>query len=152
MMRELTSHNPLRGLTALLLLLPAAAALGSPPWEAKSVHGYKIALAVEGILEPAAPGTEPRHSKALEHRLLASVREEASGKAARIASVSANVAETGYSGETIPLSPVRSGEDLLYEGRVRLDNKTAYRILLNATPADSGGRTLEAQFDYRHHH
>ena len=152
MMRDPTSRSPRRGLAALLLLLPAAAAPGSAPWEAKSVHGYKIALAVEGILESAAPGTEPRHAQTLEHRLVVSVREEASGKAVPIASVSANVAESGYSGETIPLSRLFSGGDVLYEARLRLEVRTTYRILLYATPADGGGRTVEAQFDYRHHH
>ncbi len=138
-------------LSAVSLLLPAAAALGTATWEVKSVHGYKIALAVEVIPEPAAPGTDSRHAPAFEHRLLVSVREEASGRAAPIVSVSANVAEVGYGGETLPLSPVRSGDGVLYEGRARLETKTGYRILLNATPP-RGVRTLEAQFDYRHHH
>lgn len=137
---------------ALLLSLLPAAALGSAAWEAKSVHGYKIALAVETIPEPAAPGSDTRHVPALEHRLLVSVREEASGKAAPIASVTANVAESGYAGEMVALSPARSGDEVLYEGRVRLEAKRAYRILVNATPAHGGVRTLEAQFDYRHHH
>lgn len=61
-----------RGALALLLLLATAAAPGSTQWEAKSVHGYRIALAVEGIAAPAAPGTDPRHAQALAHRLLLS--------------------------------------------------------------------------------
>lgn len=116
------------------------------------MHGYKIALAVETIPGPATPGTDSRHAPALEHRLLVSVREEASARATPIASVSANVAESGYGGETLPLSPVRSGGDILYEGRVLLETNTAYRILVSATPEHSGVRTLEAQFNYRHHH
>lgn len=140
-----------QGLPALVLMLAAAAALGTATWEVKSVHGYKIALAVQTLPEPGTPGMDSRHAPVFEHRLLVSVREEASGKAAPIVSVSANVAEFGYGGETLRLSPVRSGDEVLYEGRARLETKTAYRILLNATPA-RGVRTLEAQFDYRHHH
>lgn len=152
MMRDMTSGKVGRRLAALLLSLPAFAALAqSAPWTTKSAHGYRIALAVESVLESAPPGMDPRHAPSLEHRLLVSVRREATGRAAPVSSVAANVAESGYSGETIALSPVRSGEEGLFEGRVRLRTKAAYRILIHATPA-GGGRTLEAQFDYRHHH
>ena len=99
-----------RWLAAFLFLLPVFAALAqNTPWVAKSVHGYRIALVVESVLEPAVSGTDPRHAQALEHLLLVSVRQPANPRAAPIASVSADVAESGYSGETIALSPVRSG-------------------------------------------
>lgn len=141
-----------RWLAAFLLSLPVFAALAQDtPWVTQSVHGYRIALAVESVLEPAVSGTDPRHAQALEHLLLVSVRQPANARAASIASVSANVAQSGYSGEKIPLSPVRSGEEMLYRGRVQLDVKTRYRILIHVLPAGAG-RALEAQFDYRHHH
>jgi len=141
-----------RWLAALLLSLPLGAPLGQgAPWVVKSVHGYRIALVVESVFAPAQPGVDPRHARALEHRLRVSVREEATGRRAPIATVTADVAESGYLGTTIPLTPVGSGDEGLYEGRIRLRTETAHRILIHATPA-GGGRTREAQFEYRHHH
>lgn len=141
-----------RWLVALLLSLPAGALLGQgAPWVVKPVHGYRIALAVESVFESAGPGTDPRHARRLEHRLRVTVHEQSSGRAAPLASISADVAESGYSGTTIALVPVHSGGEGLFEGRVRLSTANAHRILIHATPA-GGGRTLEAQFEYRHHH
>ena len=51
----------------------------------------------------------------------------------------------------MPLTPVGSGKEMFYEGHVRLGTKSANRILVHATPG-GGGRTLEAQFEYRRHH
>jgi hypothetical protein len=79
------------------------------------------------------------------------VHEVSSGRVAPLASISADVAESGYSGTTTALAPARSGEEGLFEGRARLRTGNAHRILIHATPA-GGGRTLEAQFEYRHHH
>ena len=139
-------------LAALLLSLPFGAPLGQgAPWLVKPVHGYRIALVVESVFAPAQPGADPRHARALEHRLRVSVREDATGRAAPLLTVAADVAESGYSGTTIPLAPVGSGDEGLYEGRIRLRTETPHRILILATPA-GGGRTREAQFEYRHHH
>jgi len=141
-----------RWLAALLLSLPLGAPLGQgAPWVVKPVHGYRIALVVESVFAPAQPGVDPRHARALEHRLRVSVREEATGRAAPLVTVAADVAESGYSGTTIPLTPVGSGDEGLYEGRIRLSTETPHRILIHATPT-GGGRTLEAQYEYRHHH
>ena len=137
--------------TAVILLLAAFAAAAQQAWVTKTVHDYRIALAVETIFAPSLPGEDPRHARTFEHRLLVSILEEPTRRPATLASVSADVAESGYTGVSIPLSPVRSGENGTYEGRVRLANWTSYRILVHAAPAD-GGRTLEAQFGYRHHH
>lgn len=140
-------------MASLLLLLTSAALAQDAPRMTKSVHGYRIALAVQNVLEPAPPGKDARHAPASEHRLRTSVSEEATGRAAPIASIAAHVAEAGYSGGTILLSPAHPGpgEEAPYEGRVRLSTKTSYRILIHATSV-RGGRTLEAQFGYRHHH
>jgi hypothetical protein len=54
-------------------------------------------------------------------------------------------------GYRIALAPARSDEAGRFEGVVRLSTKGAHRILIHATPA-GGGRTLEAQFEYRLHH
>jgi hypothetical protein len=144
--------NPGRWLAGLLLALTASLVLAQgAPWVVKAVHGYRIALAVESVFESAEPGTDPRHARTLEHRLSVTVHEESSGRAAPLASIGADVAESGYSGTTIALAPARSGEAGRFEGVVRLSTKGAHRILIHATPA-GGGRTLEAQFEYRHHH
>jgi hypothetical protein len=144
--------NPGQWLAGSLVALTASLALAQgAPWVVKVVHGYRIALAVESVFESAQPGTDPRHARSLEHRLSVTVREESSGRAAPLASIGADVAESGYSGTTIALAPARSGEAGRFEGVVRLSTKGAHRILIHATPA-GGGRTLEAQFEYRHHH
>lgn len=149
---HLDSASARRWLVTLPLLFSALAALAQDaPRMVKSVHGYRIALAVESELKPERPGADSRHAQALEHRLLVSVREAAGGRTASIASVLADVAESGYSGETIALSPRRSGDDFIYEGRTQLETKKTYRILVRAMPA-AGSRAVEAQFDYRHHH
>ena len=142
-----------RWLAGLLLALTATLSLAQgAPWVLKAVHGYRIALAVESVFESAEPGTDPRHARTLEHRLRVMVHEVSGGRAALLASISADVAESGYSGTTIiALAPARSGEEGLFEGRARLRTGSAHRILIHATPA-GGGRTLEAQFAYRHHH
>jgi hypothetical protein len=151
-MSDLHFGGSVRWLVALLLALPVGALLGQgAPWVVKPVHGYRIALAVESVFESERPGADPRHARSLEHRLLVSIREAATGRAAPIATVTADVAESGYAGTTIALAPVRAGEEGLFEGRVRLSTANAHRILIHATPA-GGGRTLEARFEYRHHH
>ena len=141
------------GLAAAAAVLLAAAAWAQAPeaeWVTKTVHGYRFALAVETVLDPGAPG-EPRHARAMEHRVLVAVREEASGGAARLSAVSLDVAEEGYQGQSVPLRPLGTGAARLYEARVRLERGLPYRVVVQATP-EWGGRTLEARFAYRHHH
>ena len=98
-----------RWLAGLLLALTATLSLAQgAPWVVRAVHGYRSALAVESVFESAEPGTDPRHARTLEHRLRVTVHEESSGRAAPLASISADVAESGYSGTTIALAPARS--------------------------------------------
>lgn len=117
----------------------------------RAVHGFRIALAVQTDFASAPPGTDPKHAATLEHRLVVSVRNEATNRPAEICTAALDVAELGYEGTTVPLTPVGLGEDMTYQSRVRLETKSRYRILVHAAPA-GGGRTLEAQFEYRHHH
>lgn len=114
------------------------------------MHGYRFGLAVETVLDPDAPG-EPRHARAMEHRVLVAVREEASGRAAQMSAVSLDVAGDGYKGWSVPMRLVGTGEGRVYEARVWLQRGLPHRILVYAT-SNGGGRTLEAQFPYRHHH
>jgi len=145
-------RSAMRWLVALLLSLPLGAPLGQgAPWVVKAVHGYRIALAVESVLAPAQSGEDPRHARVLQHRLLVSVREQATGRTVPLATVTADVAESGYSGTTIALRPLASSEEGLYEGRTRLRTETPHRILIHVIPVGVD-RTLEAQFDYLHHH
>jgi len=137
---------------ASLVAVAATAALAQgAPWVVKRVHGVRFALAVESIFDPASPGTDPRHAPVLEHRLRVAIQDEEKQGVARMAAVTADVAETGYAGTTIALMPVEPREQGLYEGRVRMRTALSHRILIHAVPA-GGGRTLEAQFEYRHHH
>jgi hypothetical protein len=140
-----------RWLMALLVVLAANVSLAQDvPWVVKRVHGYRIALAVASVYESAQPGSDPRHARTIEHRLRVSVHEEGTGRAAALASIVVDVAESGYSGATTALRPIGPGAPGLYEGRARLRTEPPYRILVHATPAATG-RTLEAQFEYRHH-
>lgn len=151
-MPGLPSGKRVPWLLALLLSLPAGPLLAQgAPWVEKHAHGYRIALAVESVLEPARPGEDPRHARIREHRLRVSIHEEKTGRAPTFAAVTADVAESGFAGTTIMLRPIGQGEPGLYEGRIRLRTEPPHRILIHATPS-GGGRTLEAQFDYRHHH
>jgi hypothetical protein len=134
---------------ALLAVAAGAQATGAP-WTVKSVHGYRIALAVETIPDAQPSGTDSRHAQLREHRLLVSIQGQNGRRVPPIA-VWANVAEAGYAGTAMPLAPVGSGKDLVFEGRARLSTRTAHRILIYATP-EAGSRTLEAHFEYRHHH
>jgi hypothetical protein len=136
----------------LLLALAAGTALAQgAPWVAKRVHGYRIALKVEAVFEAGRPGTDPRHARVLEHRLRVSIHDAKTGSATPIATVTADVAESGYAGTVIPLGPPGPGTPGLYEGRAWLRTDPPHRILVRASPA-GGGRTLEVQFEYRHHH
>ena len=117
----------------------------------RAVHGFRIALAVHPDFGSAPPGADPKHAERLEHLLVVSVRDEATNRPVEISAAALDVAELGYKGTTMPLTPIGSGEATTYQGRVRLKTKSGYRILVHAAPA-GGGRTLEAQFEYRHHH
>lgn len=141
------------GLAAAAAALLAAAAwaqAADAAWVTKTAHGFRIAFTVESVLDPDAPG-EPRHAGVIEHRVLVTVRDEASGRAAQMSAVSLDVAEDGYRGWSAPMRPVGAGEARVYEARVRLERGLPYRVLVQATP-EWGGRTLEARFAYRHHH
>ena len=135
----------------LLVLAPVFALAQGAPWVVKRVHGVRFALAVESVYEAGTPGADPRHARLIEHRLRVAIRNEKSGRAVPMAGVTADIAESGYAGTTIALAPVEPRAQGLYEGRVRLRTEPTHRILIHATPAASG-RTLEAQFEYRHHH
>jgi len=135
----------------LLVLAPISALAQGAPWVLQRVHGVRFALAVESVYESAAPGTDPRHARRLEHRLRVAIQNDRSGRAVPMDVVAADVAESGYAGTAIALTPVGPAGQGLYEGRIRLSTESPHRILILATPAE-GGRTLEAQFDYRHHH
>lgn len=138
-------------LAIAMTLAPVASPSQGAPWVVKRVHGVRIALAVDSVFEETAPGIDPRHARALEHRLRVAIHDVKTGRAAPMAAVNADMAESGYAGSTIALAPVDRGEQGLYEGRVRLRTDLPHRVLVHATPA-GGGRTLEAQFEYRHHH
>jgi hypothetical protein len=139
-----------RALAMLPLLLPGVTGLAQDRLSVvKPVPGYSITLTVETVLATAPAGGDPQHARSLEHRLLVSAREAATGRAAPMAAVHADVAESGYSGATIRLSAL-DAESMLHEGRMQLDTRKKYRILVHATP--ESGRTVEARFDYRHHH
>lgn len=140
-----------RWMGALLVALASAAAPAQgAPWVVKRVHGVHFALVVESVFESAAPGIDPRHARVLEHRLRVVIQDEKTGRAVRIGAVTADVAESGYAGTTVALTPADPRERGLYEGRVRMRTALQHRILIHATPA-GGGRALEAQFEYRHH-
>lgn len=120
-------------------------------WVEKTVHGYRIALAVESVPGTAPSKPDPKHASVLDHRLIVSFGDEKTGATADVSDASVDVAELGYKGVTVPLQRVESGKQVFYEARLRLSTKSPHRILVHATPT-RGGRTLEAQFEYQHHH
>jgi len=136
--------------SALIVLVTTAAHAQDVPTVVKRVHGVRFSLTVESIHEAATPGADPRHARVFDHRLRVAILDDETGIAVRVAAVTADVAEWGYTGSTIKLNSVGPAERGLYEGRMRLTTGPPYRILIRSTP--EGGRTLEAQFEYRHHH
>ena len=98
----------------------------------QSVHGYRVELAVE-----------PQSGD--EHRV--AVRLLHAGRPIRITSASLHVAERGHE-EVVPLGRVGTGDEVVYEARVRMGSKGPYRITVHATP--TGRRQpIEARFEYR---
>lgn len=96
------------------------------------VHGYRVELAVE-----AQSGDE--------HRVM--VRMLNAGHPIDLTSASLHIAERGH-GEVVPLNRVGSGDEVVYEARVRMASKGPYRITVHATP--TGRRQpIEARFEYR---
>jgi len=120
-------------------------------WIARSVHGYRVSLAVESERNADALALRGRHAKPAEHRVTVVFRNEATGRAVDLVQASVDTAEKGYSGASVPLEKDPAGARGLYEARIPLAAATDYRILVRATPA-GGKRSLEAQFEYRHHH
>lgn len=139
-------------LAVWLIALSAAPAWSQTPdaaWTAKTVNGYRFAFAVETVLDPNAAG-DPRHARVMDHRVVVSIRDAQSGRPVRASAVSLDVAEQGYKGSSVPMQFASTGAEI-YEARVRMQRGLAHRVLVHATP-EADGRTLEAQFEYRHHH
>jgi hypothetical protein len=140
------------GRAAWVLALLAAPAWPQAPdaaWTTRTVHGYRFAFAVETVLYPGGPG-DPRHARIMEHRVVVSIRDADSRRPVQASAVSLDVAEQGYKGLALPMQADRS-EPGIYEVRVRMQRGVPHRVLVHATP-QPGSRTLEAQFEYRHHH
>lgn len=133
-----------------LLAAPAWPQALDVAWVTESVHGYRFAFAVESVLDSSVPG-DPRHAAVMDHRIVVSIRGADSRRPVQAYAVSLDIAEQGYKGATLPMQTVKSAEVGIYEARVRMQKGLPHRILVHATPV-AGGRTLEAQFQYRHHH
>lgn len=139
-------------LVVWLIVLSAAPAWSQSPdaaWTTKTVHGYRFAFAVETALDPNAAG-DPRHAREMDHRVVVSIRDARSGRPVQASAVSLDVAEQGYKGSSVPMQVASAGAEI-YEARVRMQRGLTHRVLVHATP-EADGRTLEAQFEYRHHH
>lgn len=132
-----------------LLASPAWSQTPDAAWTTKTVHGYRFAFTVETVLDPNAPG-DPQHARVMDHRVVVSIRDAISERPLQPSSVSLDLAEQGYKGSQVPMQ-VASADAGIYEARVRMQRGLPHRILVHATPL-AGGRTLEAQFEYRHHH
>ena len=107
------------GCAAALLAAAVSAEAPEAAWVMKTVHGYRFALAVETALDPDARG-DPRHARAMNHRVIVAIREEASGRVAELLAVSLDVAEAGFQGESVPMRSVGAGEARVYQAGVRL--------------------------------
>lgn len=98
----------------------------------QSVHGYRVELAVE-----------PQSGD--EHRV--AVRMLHAGRPIGVASASLYVAEGGHE-KRVPLERIGTGEEVVYEARVRMASARPYRITVHATP--TGRRQpIDARFEYR---
>ncbi len=136
------------------LALYAATSIAQSPdtlWIERPVPGYRVSLAVESVANAETPEAYRTHASPAEHRLTVVIRSDATGRSVQLARASVDVAEKGYGGASVALSEGPAGERGLYQALVPLAIATDYRILVHATPAGES-RTLEAEFQYRHHH
>lgn len=152
--RKLQRHF-IGSLAAALLLafVAGATAARAPegPWMSRSVHGYRVSLAVEtAATARSSPRVRAQESPAA-HIVAVRVLDLATGRAADLARASIDVAEQGYAGAGVPLGKAADESGGYYRARVTLATGTTYRILVHVLPAGAT-RMLEAQFPYRHHH
>lgn len=133
-----------------LLAPPAWPQAPDAAWTTQTVQGYRFAFAVETVLYPGGSG-DPRHARMMEHRIVVSIREADTRRPVQATAVSLDVAEQGYRGLAVPMQATGSGDAGVYEARIRMQRGVPHRLLVHATP-QPGSRTLEAQFEYRHHH
>lgn len=121
------------------------------PWMSRSVHGYRVSVAVEtGANALSSARVHARESRAA-HIVAVRVMDLATVRAADLARASIDIAEQGYSGASVPLGKSADESGEFYRARVTLATGKTYRMLVHFLPA-GGTRVLEAQFPYRHHH
>ena len=113
------------------------------------VEGYRLELKIEALRDPAI--AHPQHSAGYEHRVMLTVREPKIDHRVQLESAALVVAERGHPGPRISLEPVDSAAGPAYEAYVRMALTGTYRLEAHARTRGTG-RTLSAQFDYRHRH
>jgi hypothetical protein len=94
---------------------------------------------------------EPRIESQYEHHLVIWLLDRATSKSIEGAQVKAEVAEVGYAGSEKWLKPMMVDGKPAYSGSFAMPGRVAYRIMVQIKrPGKS--RTIEAHFEYRHHH
>jgi hypothetical protein len=137
-------------MAAMLLLSGAAGAqVADPVRMRQTVDGYRFELVVEAILGSAM--SDHRGPPVFEHRVVLRVRDAKMGHPMEVTSPMLEVTERGHPGQRYPLHPAEPRDGPSYEARVRMAAKGLYSIVVRAAPSVTG-RTLEARFEYRHHH
>jgi hypothetical protein len=143
------------GLLALWAILSLS--VSTPPAVAQAVRQQQpvahanvwLVVTPSGHDRSTAPASAA--AAASGHRLAVILRDTATGAAIPDAHVRVNVAEKGFAGTYYTL-----GRDVFegvpaYTGSVSMPGRTPYRLLVQVM-LPRVDRTLEAQFEYRHHH
>ncbi len=110
---------------------------------------------VDGIVAWLQVTPSQPHSSTMteesDHRVVALLKEQATGRPIEDASVAVEVARKGRVATHWPLAPSIHGADPAYVGQVPMAGRgTAYRIRLQFRRSGDA-QTLEAEFRYAHH-
>lgn len=135
--------RPLCLVFAAIWLAPASA---EEIFQRETVDGVVVWLQIT----PSRPHSSTSKEES-DHRIVAMLREQATGRAIEDASVTVEVAKKGRVATHWPLAPSVHGPDPAYVGQVPMAGRgTAYRIRLQfRRPGDR--EAFETEFRYAHH-
>lgn len=138
-----TARAGLASILTAVLIGFAATQAAAQAVQRQRLGDVEVALRV-AVLE-ALPDLPPAP-----HGLAVWLADAESGRGIDGAQVWVDIAERGFAGERQALAAAEQGEGR-YEGVHSMPGRVPYRLLVHAR-LPGAARTLEAVFEYRHHH